>query len=389
LVPGFLCYYCSYLETVAIAGVVSSVGLVPSGPLLLSTGTHRARKPELCLLLAVDSPSWLSTVSSLFPTIFRMDMNAQERLDAVMEMLRQDIELYAQAQRESYMQIKEEVLNLTAGAFMAGNPCTSLEIMSQVMMNLDNLKLGQDLLLHQVEGHWEALTDAARELYHGAGEKKVNEFAGLKQLRMSVSEYEAQFAWLSKYAPHLISTEKLKAKRFMNGLRPHFITQLTPHLITTYSEMVKRALALEATNETVDKIRGKSGEGSSDRKRKYESGNAPKVQQAAKKAGKASVGTLVPGFFCYYCSYLETVAIAGVVSSAGLVPSATCRQPAQSFRQAHAVQNSRFLDSVDLSTGPMLLSTGTHRDRKPELCLLLAVDSPSWLSTGNTDGGDA
>ncbi|MQL82239.1 hypothetical protein Taro_014709, partial [Colocasia esculenta] len=25
-------------------------------PLLLSTGTHRARKPELCLLLAVDSP---------------------------------------------------------------------------------------------------------------------------------------------------------------------------------------------------------------------------------------------------------------------------------------------------------------------------------------------
>ncbi|MQM03988.1 hypothetical protein Taro_036791 [Colocasia esculenta] len=51
--------------------------------------------------------------------------------------------------------------------------------------------------------------------------------------------------------------------------------------------MVKRALALEAANEIVDKIRGKSGEGSSDRKRKYESGNAPKVQQAAKKAGKA------------------------------------------------------------------------------------------------------
>ncbi|MQM09571.1 hypothetical protein Taro_042444 [Colocasia esculenta] len=51
--------------------------------------------------------------------------------------------------------------------------------------------------------------------------------------------------------------------------------------------MVKRALALEAANETVDKIRGKSGEGSSDRKRKYESGNAPKVQQVAKKAGKA------------------------------------------------------------------------------------------------------
>ncbi|MQL73902.1 hypothetical protein Taro_006275 [Colocasia esculenta] len=129
------------------------------GPFLLSTGTHRARKPELCLLLAVDSP---------FLAVDRMDMNAQERLVAAMEMLCQDIELYAQAQREAHPQIKEEVLNLTAGAFMAGNPCASLEIMSQVMINLDNLKLGQDLLFHQVEGHWEALTDAARELYHGA-----------------------------------------------------------------------------------------------------------------------------------------------------------------------------------------------------------------------------
>ena len=98
-----------------------------------------------------------------------MDMNAQERLVAAMELLRQDIELYAQAQREAHLQIKEDVLNLTAGAFMACNPYASLEIMSQVMINMDNLKLGQDLLFHQVEGHWEALTDAARELYHGTG----------------------------------------------------------------------------------------------------------------------------------------------------------------------------------------------------------------------------
>ncbi|MQM00863.1 hypothetical protein Taro_033607 [Colocasia esculenta] len=53
--------------------------------------------------------------------------------------------------------------------------------------------------------------------------------------------------------------------------------------------MVKRALAFEAANETVDVIRGKSGEGSSDQKKKYESRNTMKVQQAAKKAGKAPV----------------------------------------------------------------------------------------------------
>ncbi|MQM18339.1 hypothetical protein Taro_051328 [Colocasia esculenta] len=51
-----------------------------------------------------------------------MDMTALERLITAMEMLRQDIELYAQAQREAHLLIKEEVLNLTAGALMAGNP---------------------------------------------------------------------------------------------------------------------------------------------------------------------------------------------------------------------------------------------------------------------------
>ncbi|MQL94404.1 hypothetical protein Taro_027057 [Colocasia esculenta] len=98
-----------------------------------------------------------------------MDMNAQERMVAALEMLRQDIELYAQAQQEAHMQIKEEVLNLTTGAFFAGNSGASLDVMTQVMCRLDNLRLRQDMLLHQFEGYWEALTDAARELYHRIG----------------------------------------------------------------------------------------------------------------------------------------------------------------------------------------------------------------------------
>ena len=77
----------------------------------------------------------------------------------------------------------------------------------------------------------------------------------------------------------------------MNGLRPIYIMQLTPHLIITYSDMVKRALALEAANDMVDKIKGRSGEGSSDRKRKFESGNASKVQQCGKKTGNAPSGS--------------------------------------------------------------------------------------------------
>ncbi|MQM08495.1 hypothetical protein Taro_041350, partial [Colocasia esculenta] len=63
--------------------------------------------------------------------------------------------------------------------------------------------------------------------------------------------------------------------------------------------------------------------------------------------------------------------------------TATCRQPAQSCRQAHVFQNSKFMDCVYLSTTLLLLSTDTHRARKPELCLLPSVDSP-FLAVDNT-----
>ncbi|MQL92263.1 hypothetical protein Taro_024884 [Colocasia esculenta] len=87
-------------------------------------------------------------------------------------------------------------------------------------------------------------------------EKKAAEFAALKQKGMSVAEYEAQFAWLAVYAPHLEGTERLKANWFMDGLRPIFIEKLGPHNIQTYAEMVQRAQLVEDTMAKVDAIQG-------------------------------------------------------------------------------------------------------------------------------------
>ncbi|MQM14072.1 hypothetical protein Taro_046998 [Colocasia esculenta] len=70
-------------------------------------------------------------------------------------------------------------------------------------------------------------------------EKKASEFAALKQKGMSVAEYEAQFTRLAVYAPHLVGTERLKANRFMDGLRPMFIEKLGPHNLQTYTERSK------------------------------------------------------------------------------------------------------------------------------------------------------
>ncbi|MQL95725.1 hypothetical protein Taro_028391 [Colocasia esculenta] len=83
------------------------------------------------------------------------------------------------------------------------------------------------------------------------------EFAALKQKGMSMAEYEAQFTRLAVYAPHLVGTERLKANRFMDGLRPMFIERLGPHNIQTYTEMVQRAQLVEDTMAKVEGMRGK------------------------------------------------------------------------------------------------------------------------------------
>ncbi|MQM00202.1 hypothetical protein Taro_032930 [Colocasia esculenta] len=49
----------------------------------------------------------------------------------------------------------------------------------------------------------------------------------------------------------------MKAKHFLNGLKPHYITQLAPLDIQTYVEMVKKAQLLEDATDFTDCIKGK------------------------------------------------------------------------------------------------------------------------------------
>ena len=68
--------------------------------------------------------------------------------------------------------------------------------------------------------------DQFRELFEAkyftaaAHAAKKKEFINLKQGDMSVEEYIRKFEELSRYAPHLVCTEKLKIEHFMEGLRP-------------------------------------------------------------------------------------------------------------------------------------------------------------------------
>ncbi|MQM03866.1 hypothetical protein Taro_036654 [Colocasia esculenta] len=49
----------------------------------------------------------------------------------------------------------------------------------------------------------------------------------------------------------------MKAKHFLNGLKPQYITQLAPLDIKTYAEMLKKAQLLEDATDFTDCIKGK------------------------------------------------------------------------------------------------------------------------------------
>ncbi|MQL72963.1 hypothetical protein Taro_005306 [Colocasia esculenta] len=57
-------------------------------------------------------------------------------------------------------------------------------------------------------------------------DKMEQEFLSLTQGSMIVLEYEARFAKLLKYAPHIVADERRKVKKFVMGLRPSLRTRL-------------------------------------------------------------------------------------------------------------------------------------------------------------------
>ncbi|MQL78593.1 hypothetical protein Taro_011020 [Colocasia esculenta] len=70
--------------------------------------------------------------------------------------------------------------------------------------------------------------------------KMEQEFLSLTQGSITVLEYEARFAELSKYAPHIVADECRKAKKFVMGLRPSLRTRLVAFDHRTLNEALAR-----------------------------------------------------------------------------------------------------------------------------------------------------
>ena len=58
---------------------------------------------------------------------------------------------------------------------------------------------------------------------------------------MTVDQYEAEFARLSKFAPRMVEHPEDKARRFLNGLRVDICSQLLLVNLGTYEQIFDRA----------------------------------------------------------------------------------------------------------------------------------------------------
>ncbi|MQL92956.1 hypothetical protein Taro_025592 [Colocasia esculenta] len=80
-------------------------------------------------------------------------------------------------------------------------------------------------------------------------DRMEQEFLTLTQGSMSVLEYEARFAELSKYAPHIMADERRKVKKFIMGLKSSPRTRLVAFGHRFMEEALSAACMQEAEME--------------------------------------------------------------------------------------------------------------------------------------------
>ncbi|XP_028088442.1 uncharacterized protein LOC114288998 [Camellia sinensis] len=76
-------------------------------------------------------------------------------------------------------------------------------------------------------------------------DRKATEFMELKQGNKSITEYEAQFTKLARFAPHMVDTYYKKARQFEGGLRDPILDKINVLKLPTYVDVLDRALIAE------------------------------------------------------------------------------------------------------------------------------------------------
>ena len=107
---------------------------------------------------------------------------------------------------------------------------------------------------------------------------KWKQFLNLKQMSLSVAEYEKEFSHLSKYAPELVLTEAFRCRQFEDGLHDsikRYLAPMTSLQAVDFYQLVQAAMKVErletSSKERFQKNKFSRGASSSSRKRARES----------------------------------------------------------------------------------------------------------------------
>ncbi|XP_048129412.1 uncharacterized protein LOC125313651 [Rhodamnia argentea] len=94
---------------------------------------------------------------------------------------------------------------------------------------------------------WIAFTEAFNGKYFSetARERKLVEFQQLRGNQLTIDQYEAEFARLSRYAPRMVENPIDKARRFRDGSRPDLRDRMIAPNPRTYEEMYERGQMIE------------------------------------------------------------------------------------------------------------------------------------------------
>ena len=86
-------------------------------------------------------------------------------------------------------------------------------------------------------------------------DNQAENFDELVQGNMGVAQYEAKFTELSRFAPHLVSTEALRVKKFCKGLNFKIRQRLTTSRVEDYKTLVTLAEAVEEDIQECNKMK--------------------------------------------------------------------------------------------------------------------------------------
>ncbi|KAM6586669.1 hypothetical protein CsatA_009274 [Cannabis sativa] len=103
--------------------------------------------------------------------------------------------------------------------------------------------------------NWDDFKRVFNEKYYNSAvlAEKVDEFTGLVQGSLTVTEYAQKFDRLAKFAPDLVPTDRVRAHRFVEGLKPMVArdVEIVSRGQFSYAQVVEMALTAERSENKI------------------------------------------------------------------------------------------------------------------------------------------